>query len=234
MVLTGKSEKIRGTTRIEFVCGKRALRRARADNRLVASIGRALSVPPEQSPELLAGLIEKNKSLEKTAQRLATELARREGKDLYLAAEPGPDGIRRMIQRGPIDDAMRARAQAFVAGEKAVFLAVCDQPPSLLLAASADSGIHAGDRVKAAVTASQGRGGGNQQLAQGSVPDAAALAERGGFATLKLMLENYAPLRGRSRSVRTHLGSGIPVAPDRHLHPPRRYRGRQVRLVDRR
>ncbi len=180
MVLTGKTEKIRGITRLEFVCGNRALRRARTDNRLLAAIGRALSVPPEQTPDLLAGLIEKNKSLEKTAQRLATELARREGKELYLATTPSPDGIRRTIQRGPMDDAMRARAQAFVsslpAGEKAVFLAVCDQPPSLLLAASADSGVHAGDRVKAAVTAFHGRGGGNAQLAQGSVPDSAALA----------------------------------------------------------
>jgi alanyl-tRNA synthetase len=176
MVLTGKTEKIRGTTRIEFVCGNRGLRRARADYRLLAAIGRTLSVPPEQGPELISGLIEKNKSLEKTTQRLATELARREGKELYLAAEPGPDGIRRLIQRGPIDDATRARAQAFIAGEKAVFLAICDQPPSLLLAASADSGIHAGDRIKAAVAAAHGRGGGNAQLGQGSVPDAAALA----------------------------------------------------------
>jgi alanyl-tRNA synthetase len=176
LILTGKSEKIRGTTRLEFVCGNRALRRARLDYRLVAAIGRTLSVPPEQTPDLLAGLIEKNKSLEKTGQRLATELARREGTEMFLATEPGPDGIRRMIQRGPIDDAMRARAQAFVAGVKAVFLAICDQPPSLLLAASADSGIHAGDRVKAAVTAANGRGGGNAQLGQGSVPDAAALA----------------------------------------------------------
>jgi alanyl-tRNA synthetase len=176
MVLTGKTEKIRATTRIEFVCGSRALRRARADNRLAASIGRALSVPPEQSPELIAGLVEKNKALEKTAQRLAIELARREGKELYIETAPGPDGIRRTVQRGTIDDAMRARAQAFVGGEHAVFLALCDQPPSLLLAASADSGVHAGDRVKAAVAAGGGRGGGNQQLAQGSVPDTAALA----------------------------------------------------------
>ena len=176
-ILTGKLEKIRGITRVEFVCGKRALRRAQADNRLVASIGRALSVPPEQTPQLLAALIEKNKSLEKTGQRLATELARREGQDLYAATAPGADGVRITTQRGLIDDAMRARAQAFVAGQKSVFLAVCDQPPSLLLAASADSGIHAGDRIKAAVTVSGGRGGGNQQLAQGSVPDAAALAQ---------------------------------------------------------
>jgi len=176
LILTGKMEKIRGITRLEFVCGNRALRRARADYRLLAAIGRTLSVPPEQGPELIAGLIEKNKSLEKTTQRLSTELARREGKELYLAATPDADGIRRLIQRGPIDDAMRARAQAFVAGEKAAFLAICDQPPSLLLAASADSGIHAGDRIKAAVAAAHGRGGGNAQLGQGSVPDAAALA----------------------------------------------------------
>jgi alanyl-tRNA synthetase len=175
-VFLGKLEKIRGITRLEFVCGVRALRRARADYRLLAAIGRALSVPPEQTPEHLAGLIEKHKTVEKTAQRLATELAKREGKDLYQATQADPDGIRRRIERGPIDDAVRARAQSFISGEKAVFLAVCEQPPSLLLAASADSGIHAGDRVKAAVTASRGRGGGNAQLAQGSVPDSAALA----------------------------------------------------------
>ena len=177
MVLTGKTEKIRGTTRVEFVCGKRALRRARADNRLVASIGRALSVPPEQTPDLIAGMIEKNKLLEKNGNRLAAELARREGRELYAAAVPDAAGLRTLVQRGSIDDAMRARAQAFVAGEKSVFLAICDQPPSLLLAASTDSGIHAGDRMKAAVTASGGRGGGNQQLGQGSVPDFAALAQ---------------------------------------------------------
>ena len=170
LILTGKTEKIRGITRLEFVCGSRALRRARADYRLLAAIGRTLSVPPEQGPELISGLIEKNKSLEKTTQRLATELARREGKELYLAATPDADGIRRLVQRGPIDDAMRARAQAFVAGEKAVFLAICDQPPSLLLAASADSGIHAGDRVKAAVAAAQGRGGGNAATGAGQRP----------------------------------------------------------------
>jgi alanyl-tRNA synthetase len=70
---------------------------------------------------------------------------------------------------------MRARAQAFVAGPKAAFLAVCEDPPSVLLAASADSGLDAGKLVKAAVTSVGGRGGGNAALAQGSVPSVAAL-----------------------------------------------------------
>ena len=57
---------------------------------------------------------------------------------------------------------------------QAVFLALGDT--SVLLAASADSGVHAGNRVKAAMAEVGGRGGGNATLAQGSVPDASAMA----------------------------------------------------------
>lgn len=168
-----KLEKIRATTRVEFVCGLRALRTTRADFRLLAEISRTLSSPFEDAPALIATQIEKTKTLEKTCLRLSTELAKREGGELHAATAPGEDGIRRVKQNGPIDDAVRARAQAFVAGGKAVFFAVSEDPPSVLLAASADSGVHAGNRVKEAVSAVGGRGGGNQALAQGSVPGAA-------------------------------------------------------------
>ena len=168
-----KLEKIRGTMRVEFVCGLRAVRAARTDFRLLSEISRTLSTPFEEIPALIAAQIEKAKALEKTCGRLSTELAKREGGELHAATSPGEDGIRRVVQKGSIDDAVRARAQAFVAGGKAVFLAVSDDPASVLLAASADSGVHAGNRVKEAVSAAGGRGGGNQTLAQGSVPQAA-------------------------------------------------------------
>ena len=174
-VLARKLEKIQGNVRIEFVCGLRALRQARGDFQALVEISRAFSAPLEDTPALAASQMERAKTLEKSLQRLATELARREGRELYERTETDAAGLRRAIERGPIDDAMRARAQAFAAGSKAVFVAVCDSPPSLLLAASADSGIHAGERVKAAVTAAGGRGGGNQALAQGSVPSVEAL-----------------------------------------------------------
>jgi alanyl-tRNA synthetase len=177
VVLTGKAEKIRGIVRLEFVCGRRALRRAHADHRLLAAIGRAVSVPPEHTPERIGALIEQNKALEKERQRLAAELARREGQELYQTTAPEPDGLRRAVVCGAIDDAMRIRAQAFTAGPQALLIAVSEQPPALLLAASADSGCHAGQRLKAALAAAGGRGGGNAHLAQGSLPDAAALAK---------------------------------------------------------
>jgi alanyl-tRNA synthetase len=56
-----------------------------------------------------------------------------------------------------------------------LFLAVCQEPPSVLLAVSSDSGVDAGKLVKAAVTSVGGRGGGNQALAQGSAPSSEAL-----------------------------------------------------------
>jgi alanyl-tRNA synthetase len=172
-----KLDKVRGNVRIEFVCGLRALRRARADFRTLSEISRSLSVPLEDTPALVAAQIERVKHLEKTCQRLASEAAQHEGRELYEATSPDARGIRQVTLRGIIDDAMRTRAQAFAQGPMAVFLAVSEDPPSILLAASADSGIHAGELVKSAVTAAGGRGGGNRALAQGRVATAAGLEQ---------------------------------------------------------
>ena len=45
----------------------------------------------------------------------------------------------------------------------------------VLLAASADSGIDAGQTLKAVLAEAGGRGGGAARMAQGSVPDAALI-----------------------------------------------------------
>lgn len=177
-VLIRKTEKIRGNTRVEFVCGLRALSQARADFRTLQELSRQLSAPAGETPGLVSAQLERIKTLEKANQRLASEIAQREGREQWAATAADADGVRRAVERieqGAIDDALRIRAQAFVAQGRAVFLAVSKNPPSLLLAASADSGVHAGDRVKSAVAAAGGRGGGNQALAQGSLPAGADL-----------------------------------------------------------
>jgi alanyl-tRNA synthetase len=175
LVLVRKLDKMRGNVRLEFVCGMRALRQARADFRVLQEVSRVVSVPASEVPALIAAQIVRLKSLEKGTQKLAGELALREGKEQWAASTPDSDGIRRVTIRGSIDDALRTRAQAFCTQGRAVFLAIAQDPPSVLLAASSDSGLHAGERVKAAVTAAGGRGGGNQAFAQGSLPAGADL-----------------------------------------------------------
>jgi alanyl-tRNA synthetase len=174
-VVTRKVEKMRGNMRVEFVCGLRALRQARQDYRLLSEIGRALSASYERAPEWIAASAGRLKDLEKSNQRLSSDLAAREARELHNSTPPDADGLRRITQRGPIDDVMRARAQAFTAGGRALFLAISDDPPTLLLAASADAGVHAGDLLKSILASAGGRGGGNPALAQGSLPSIQAL-----------------------------------------------------------
>lgn len=116
---------------------------------------------------------------EKAARRLSAELAALRGRELYRNTVPGADGIRRVFLHhapGGLDDDLRSMAQAFAAGERAVFVAITQDPPSMLVTVSSDSGAHAGNAVKAALTGQGGRGGGSATAAQGSVGSREALA----------------------------------------------------------
>ena len=176
-ILLRKSEKIRGTVRIEFLCGSRAVARARADFEALLKISRLFSSTFDDAPKLVAAQLEQARETERVRRKLALELALARGRDLYAQAEPDATGIRRQRLSGALDDETRAVAQGFCAQPKAVFIATGDNPPALLLAASADSGIHAGNALKQALAAVGGRGGGNAALAQGSVASAEALAQ---------------------------------------------------------
>jgi alanyl-tRNA synthetase len=176
-ILIRRLEKVRGNVRLEFVCGLRAVRRAHADYEALASIGRTLAATLDETPALVAAQIEKLSDSEKARRKLALELAQARGRQLYSDTQPGEAGIRRVRRSAAaITDDIRAEAQSFTAGEKAVFLVIVEDPPSLLLAASKDAGINAGQVIKDAVTQAGGRGGGNASIAQGSVPQPQLLA----------------------------------------------------------
>jgi alanyl-tRNA synthetase len=179
-VLIRKHEKVRGKVRIEFLCGLRAVERARADYEALSQIGRLFSAALDETPALVAAQIEKLRETEKVRRRLAIELAQAKGRELYQQTAAGAAGKRRHVRRiasGAIDEELRAEAQAFVAGPNAVFVALLEAPPAILLAVSADSGIHAGNTLKEAFARLGGRGGGNAQVGQGSLPAMEALEQ---------------------------------------------------------
>ena len=117
----------------------------------------------------MAAQQERLQSAEKTRTRLAAELARTEGRELWRDPPPQPSGRRVASRTVPaFTDEVRALALSFVAGQASCFIAIAEDPPGILLATSADSGIHAGNVLKAALAKHGGRGGGNAVLAQGS------------------------------------------------------------------
>ena len=121
---------------------------------------------------------EKLVETEKVRKGLATELAQASGRALYSDTTPGADGVRRALRRvNTLTEESRIEAPSFASAGPAVFLVMAQSPPAILLAASPDSGIDAGDLLKRVLSEAGGRGGGNRTLAQGSLPSEQALAE---------------------------------------------------------
>jgi len=170
-ILIRKIEKVRETTRVEFVCGGRAIRLARADFDALSAAAHLFSVSIDDLPAVAAAQLEAGRAADKARRKLEVELAAYHGRELYAATAPDTGGLRRhtrRLERGGLEE-LRALAQSFTAQTKSVFVAALNDPPSVLLAVSADSGIDAGQALKAALAESGGRGGGSARIAQGSV-----------------------------------------------------------------
>ena len=177
VILLRKTEKIRQATRVEFLCGERAVRRARADFQALTLAAQSFSSPLDEVPALVAAQLETAKTEEKARRKLEFDLGSYQGRELYHATPADSNGFRRVVRRadrGTLEE-FRAIAQSFTADSKAVFVAALNDPPSVLLASSADSGVDAGKVLKAALTEAGGRGGGTARIAQGSVRDAGSL-----------------------------------------------------------
>lgn len=169
-LLIRKAEKIRGNTRLEFVCGFKALRRARQDFELLTAAAKAFSRPLEEVPAAVAALQESARADAKLAKGLSLELAGFKGRALFEATSAGAGGVRRhWAKLDAVDEPVRAMAQAFVGGGPAVFLATGG---GAVLVASSHPAIHCGNLLK-----QFGRGGGSATLAQGSLADPVLLAE---------------------------------------------------------
>jgi alanyl-tRNA synthetase len=161
-ILLRKTEKIRSATRVEFLCGMRAVAAARADARGLR----------EQSEEFQRRIGE----IEKERRKALIELAELRGRDLHRRTVPMADGVRRaMVRPAEIDDAVRVEANAFLREGPGVFVAIAGA--SVLVAVTEESGLHAGQLLKRFAE----RGGGSAALAQGAIADPAALLAELGF-----------------------------------------------------
>jgi alanyl-tRNA synthetase len=171
-ILIRRLEKVRNTTRVEFLCGGRAVRRARADYNTLTRIAQTYSTSLEETPQVAASQVESLREGDRLRRKLEGELASYQGRELYGATAPAEGGLRlavRRLAKGTLDE-LRPLAQSFTAQPQAVFIGGIDQPASVLLATSPDSGIDAGKTLQPLLAQAGGRGGGNARMAQGSLP----------------------------------------------------------------
>src|SRR3984885_5867654 len=72
-ILLRKLDRIRGNLRIEFLCGGRAVARARSDFEALAQIARVFSAPLDDAASMVVAQHEKTQESDRTRRRLATE-----------------------------------------------------------------------------------------------------------------------------------------------------------------
>jgi len=176
-ILIGKVDKVRQSARLEFLCGMRAVGRARADHDALARLAQSLSAAPNEVADLVARQSVRLKDADSRLRTLETELAARMARERYEAVQADDAGVRRVVERratGSLDE-LRPLALATVSLPRAVFVGAVESPAALLVAASDDAGLDAGRALKAALADAGGRGGGSARLAQGTLPSREAL-----------------------------------------------------------
>jgi alanyl-tRNA synthetase len=185
-ILVRKVERVRKAARVEFVCGFRAVRRARADFEALSRIAASLSAALDDAPGLVSAQAEQLRLAENERRRQERELAAFRARALYDAASASDHGVRIVRQTAGSMDELRALAQGITGLPKAALVGTVAEPPALLLATSEDTGIDAGRALREAVTSVGGRGGGSPRVAQGTAPDTACL-ERALNAIMRVM-----------------------------------------------
>jgi alanyl-tRNA synthetase len=179
-VLLRRQERVKQGLRIGFVCGRRAITRARRDLETLAAIARTYSASIDDTARLVDAQSAELRELQSELKRVSESLARYRAAELHAATTPDTRGVRVVVERTNAGvDTQRSLALAFSGLPKAMFVVLSHTPPSVLVATSADSGIDAGKALKPLLERVGGRGGGSPRLAQGSAPNAEAIDQVG-------------------------------------------------------
>jgi alanyl-tRNA synthetase len=169
-ILLRRVERTKGNTRIEFVCGLRAVARARGDLTLLNASARVFSASPADLPVLVETQHRRVTELERERKKLVADLSRFEARAYFDAASIDANGVRRVrinAVDGPVREA-EPLVQAMLALGPCLVLAVSPATNGVMFGASDGSGVDAGQALRSALQSVGGRGGGSPRLAQGS------------------------------------------------------------------
>jgi alanyl-tRNA synthetase len=199
-------------TRVEFVCGGRALADYRLANQSAVSVGRLFSADRESAPALAEKAIEENKSLKKRVRELLELTLVEEGARLYAQAPEGTGRTGRpgaaSVSGGNSVDATAQRPFKIVCAtfdgrdvEELRLLAyrILERGPAVALLGSKDGNSarlvfarspelpqNMGSLLAEACQILGGKGGGKPDVAQGGGPNTEKLAEAIEAASSKL------------------------------------------------
>jgi alanyl-tRNA synthetase len=167
-------ERAKRMTRVEFVCGFRALREYQTVREITRSAAEQLSAARETVPELISRAAQENKTLNKRIRELSEIASRVEAQELL--AEASSFGNYKLVKAVFTDraaDELRQLAAKIVEAEPSIALLASRSAAAarLVFARSSSLSHDMGQLMSRACQMLGGRGGGKTDLAQGGGPD---------------------------------------------------------------
>jgi alanyl-tRNA synthetase len=184
IILVRKFERLKGLTRVEFVCGRRALQAARGDFSTLTEAARLFSGALENVPALIGKQSEELRTAVRAREKLVKRLAEYEARELWSTTEEKGDRriIRRVFAAEDYDEAkMLAHALAHQPATVAL-LGVKGKAAMLFFAQSPGGAADMSSILRQTSAKFGGKGGGSRDFAQGGGFEEARLEEALGFA----------------------------------------------------
>jgi alanyl-tRNA synthetase len=169
MIAISGIERFKGGSRVEFVCGGRALRSHRRLRDIVAGSVKVLSVAPHEIPDSIGRVQNQSNELRRQIKDLQTRLAGHEADT--LAATAATSASHRVVVamlEGWDAPALKQIATAIVSrpGHVAILIGA-PSPSPIVVSRAADTAFDSGAALKQMVARFGGKGGGRPELAQG-------------------------------------------------------------------
>lgn len=169
LIAIRKVDHTKGLTRIAFVCGGRALRRARQDFTILTEAARLFSAGLEDVPALITKQGQELREAARLRDNLVEDLAKLEAAQLWQSALERA-GVRVVRRSFETEEGKKAKliAHAVVKHPSAVaFIGVKGKPATLLFLQSPDGNLSMAEILKQILAKFGGKGGGSKDFAQG-------------------------------------------------------------------
>lgn len=169
IICVRKVERAKDLTRVEFVCGTRALRYARQDFEILSEAARLFSTGFENIPELITKQAQELRNAGKSVQTLVQDLAEMEAAQLWQQAseKEGIRFIRRVLES---EEGKKAKFVAHAIGKNpgaVALIGVKGTPSTLFFSQSPGGKGNLSDVMRQTLGKFGGKGGGSRDFAQG-------------------------------------------------------------------
>jgi alanyl-tRNA synthetase len=176
--ITG-TEVVRSGTRVEFICGGRALGDYGEKHALMTELSSSMSTDWHDLKDIVEKLVSENKSVRKERDSLIRELAG------FRAAEIGKptgeiggyDVVRRVFENAEMGEVREIVNKVRESGSKIVLFGTAAPVPGLIFACSPGIDVDMGAVLKEAAEVIGARGGGGKDFAQGGGGDPSKIEE---------------------------------------------------------